>query len=162
MPRPVWPLYLRLKLSKQIEDPREPVGCDTDATVADDDLRLRVPLLRAQCNTAAAPGVLRRIAEQVADRLRKAQTVTVYLQRLVADLAPKHLTARLDQRFGRFTARAIRSPTLMTSGLSVILPRVMRDTSSRSSTRRVSCASWRSIMSRDSCTVRVLDRFHAA
>ena len=46
------------------------------------------------------------------------------------------------------TARATIAPTSTGSRCSVIMPRVMRDTSSRSSIRRTRCSTWRSMMSR--------------
>ena len=95
-------------------------------------------------------GVLGGVVQQVADHLREPHRVAAHTE--CADPRLRSATAGASDRAA---AARFPPPTAMTSASftgslsNTILPRAMRDTSSRSSTRRIMCLSCRSITPRD-------------
>ena len=143
-----------LDLREQVEDPREHVARDADAGVAHANHGLAASCAvdaSAQISAAVARCTWRRCEQVARPPARAAREIAVERSRLVA--AASTVSAcrlRVDQRARWSRRRARRSSAQVDAARwrSSILPRVMRETSSRSSTSRARCSTWRSIMSR--------------
>ena len=110
--------------------------------------RCAVVAPRDDADAPARVGVAHGIVEQVREHLRQAHRVGLDQQRLPAAgrRSARGAAASISGRLVS-TAAAITSARSTTPLRSSILPRVMRDTSIRSSTRRTMWLTWRSIIS---------------
>ena len=129
-----------LGLREQLEDFRQarPARMPTPLSRTDDRRPDRRAARARELDLAAVVRVLRRVVEQVAEDLREPHRIGVELERLAAEIDRQSVVpaASISGRAGLDRAadrRASRSTRCLRSS---ILPRVMRDTSSRSSTSR--------------------------
>ena len=146
---PLGPGRRTVPLGEQVEDAREQVGPDADARVGHPDDRVARLPRGLHLDPAARLGVLGRVVEQVDQDLLEPDRVGLELDRLGGEREAKLVPALVDQRADGLGRRADDGrPARRAAGRSWILPRLIRETSSRSSTRRVSCRTCRSMTSR--------------
>ena len=115
---------------------------DADAVVAyaDHDARRRRCARASSAMRPPGVGVLGGVGQQVGDHLRQAHRVAVDQSRPCRHVDGEPMAALLDQRAGHLDRLGARPrPARPARSCSSILPRVIRETSSRSSTRRTRC-----------------------
>ena len=137
------------------------VGRDADAGVPDaDDHVVPVPAATASRSDPPAVGVLGGVVQEVREHLGEPGRVAVHPHRLGRQVHVEAVPGRVDQRPAGLDRLADHLGQVRIGSICRrILPRVIRETSSRSSTRRTMCRIWRSITScahRDVGLVRAL------
>ena len=138
-----------IDLREEVEHLGQHLRGNADAGVAHAEHRLLPFPRRGNPDRAALRRVLGGVVEQVGEHLRQPGLVGVDAQRLARDMPPSSwwLPASIS---GRLVSTALLHDCWPARGICSsrrILPRVMRDTSSRSSTSRTRCVTWRSITS---------------
>ena len=140
-------------LHEEIEDVSLHLGRDADPGVSHSQHGLVAFAAERDRDPAAGLGVLGGVVQQVRDDLFQTGRVALDPQRLGREMTSKARAGTRSIR-GRAASTACSTTELKSTAFlrSSTLPRVIRETSKRSSSRRVMCWIWRPATSSDSST----------
>ena len=123
------------------------VDGDAQAVVTNRHHGFVADLTAGEPDRTALFGVLGRIVEQVGDYLGQPHRIGLHHERPRWEADRQLVQTGVDERPARLDGGAHDGAQVNSLLASSILPRVMRDTSNRSSTRRTMWLTWRSIIS---------------